>query len=171
MSGDTVRVRVADPAQFPALGALTATAYADGSHLSEDDDYLRQLADPASRTGGCDLLVATDGVAVVGGVSLVHPGSPLQEVAGPGEAEVRMLAVDPGLQRRGIAARLVTECLDRSRRAGYEAVALCVIRDNEGAHRLYRRFGFVRTPDRDWSSRRGVDLLAYRLELGAAAAG
>ena len=33
------------------------------------------------------------------------------------------------------------------------------------AHRLYERTGFRRLPERDWSPRPGVQLLAYSLEL------
>ena len=33
------------------------------------------------------------------------------------------------------------------------------------AHRLYERMGFVRTPDKDWEPRPGIDLITYAMEL------
>jgi ribosomal protein S18 acetylase RimI-like enzyme len=33
------------------------------------------------------------------------------------------------------------------------------------AHRLYRRLGFTRLPERDWSPVPGTDLLVYSREL------
>lgn len=160
-------IRPAADGDLAQLGRLTVRAYVAGGHLAATDAYLVQLADPAGRREGCDLLVAVDGDGgLLGGVSLVHPHSPQREIAGPGEAEIRVLAVDPDAQGRGVGAALVAACLDRARAAGYPAVALCVIEGNEGAARLYDRFGFVRDPDRDWEPGPGVRLRAYRLALG-----
>ena len=161
----TLTIRTATPAELPELGRLTVTAYSSAGDLPADDPYLLHLADPASRSDGCDLLVAADGERLVGGVTFVHPGSPNAEVATDGEAEVRTLAVLPDAQGRGVGATLVTACLDRARAAGLPAVALCVVRENATAHRLYQRFGFTRTPERDWSPNAWVDLQAYRLDL------
>ena len=159
-------VRTAEVAEYPAIGRLTVDAYVAGGHLDGDSDYLRALGDPASRTAGCDLLAATDRTGrLVGSVVFVHPESDQREVAAPDEGEIRMLAVAPDAQGAGVGTALVGACLDRARAAGYRAVALCVIRSNEGAHRLYRRFGFVRTPERDWEPNPVVPLLAYRLAL------
>lgn len=36
-----------------------------------------------------------------------------------------------------------------------------------GAHRIYGRLGFVRTPERDWYPIEGLSLLTYRLEFPA----
>jgi hypothetical protein len=33
------------------------------------------------------------------------------------------------------------------------------------AHAVYRRLGFVREPERDWSPIPGVDLVAFALDL------
>jgi hypothetical protein len=34
-----------------------------------------------------------------------------------------------------------------------------------GAHRIYERLGFRRTPERDWSPVPGIDLFTYALPL------
>jgi hypothetical protein len=38
----------------------------------------------------------------------------------------------------------------------------------EAAHRLYRRMGFTRTPERDWSPRPDVPLVTFALALDPA---
>ncbi len=55
----------------------------------------------------------------------------------PGEAEFRMLAVDPTAQGRGAGAALVEACVVRAIELGCTAVTICV-RDGhaEPAHRL-----------------------------------
>jgi len=161
-----VTVRKAEVGEYAALGRLTVDAYRASGHHDDDAEYFDALRDPAARAEGCDLLVAVDGHGeLLGGVALVHPHSAQREVAGPDEAEMRMLAVAPHAQGAGVGTVLVTACLERARTTGYPAVVLCVVQDNAGVHRLYRRFGFARTPERDWRPNPAVSLQAYRLGL------
>ncbi len=102
---------------------------------------------------------------VVGTVTLSPPGSPLREVAIDGEGEMRMLAVDPEVQGRGLGRVATEHVIEEVRRRGLEAVVLCTSRTMTAAQALYERRGFVRVPERDWSPAPGIDLVAYRLEL------
>ncbi|HEX2773295.1 MAG TPA: GNAT family N-acetyltransferase, partial [Micromonosporaceae bacterium] len=117
-----------------------------------------------------ELLVAVDDTtgAVVGAVLFVLPGSAYAELSAPGEAEFRMLAVDPAAQGRGAGEALTRACIARAAALGSSAVVICTRSFSYPAQRLYARLGFVRTPERDWSPAPGIDLLALRLELGAA---
>lgn len=136
--------------------------------VTADDSYVEDLRDAASRAAGAVLLVAVDaGGEVVGTVTFCRPGSPYAELAQPGESEFRMLAVPPGQRGRGVAAALVLECLARAREAGDVAVVLSTMDVSAGAHRIYRRLGFVATPERDWQPVRDLWLRAYRCELRA----
>lgn len=164
--GDAVVIRTAEPGEYAELGRLTVRAYRSAGYLGADDPYLETLGDPAGRSAGCELIVAArpDG-RLVGGVALVHPESPQREVAGPDEAEIRMLAVAPDQQRRGLGQRLTMACLERADAGDYAAVMLCVIAGNDAAHRLYRGLGFERAPERDWRPAPAVELLAYRRRL------
>ncbi|MDQ2876683.1 MAG: GNAT family N-acetyltransferase, partial [Actinomycetota bacterium] len=92
-------------------------------------------------------------------------------VGGADEAEIRALAVAPGIQNGGVGTGLLLTALTRAERAGARRVVLSTLPGMRAAHRLYERNGFQRRPDRDWSPRAGVQLLAYSLELGSVAAG
>ncbi|WP_327034121.1 GNAT family N-acetyltransferase [Micromonospora ureilytica] len=163
-----LRVRPAEPADFPAVARLTVAAYEADGQLKGEHGYGEVLADVATRAASGEVLVAVDEVtgAVLGSVTFVLPGTRFAELSGPGEAEFRMLAVDPGAQGRGVGAALVETCVDRATELGCTAMVICVRAGMaDPAHRLYSRRGFVRFPEKDWSPAPGVDLLGLRLEL------
>ncbi|MFI5616363.1 GNAT family N-acetyltransferase [Streptomyces sp. NPDC051567] len=163
-------IRAALPAEYEELGEITAGAYlGDGLLRSgEDDGYLGELRAVAGRAADPDarVLVALDGGRVLGGVTFAAPGSPLADIAGPGEAEFRMLAVAREARGRGAGEALVRVCVDLAR--ALEGVTHLVLSTQEamlGAHRIYGRLGFTRTPERDWAPVPGITLLTYRLKL------
>ena len=165
-------VRAARPEEYAAVGALTARVYVDAGFLPSDSFYLSDLRDAERRAAEADLLVAeTAGTGVVGSVTYCTHDSPWAEVTGPGEAEFRMLVVDTDARGHGIGTALVTECVRRARGAGCATLRLSTQHEMVAAHRLYARFGFGRTPDRDWSPAPGIALLTYALDLTAAEAG
>jgi ribosomal protein S18 acetylase RimI-like enzyme len=167
----TVTVRPVHTSELGAVGDLTASAYAADGYLVEDDPYLAALRDVATRAREAEVYVAElDGPSsrtVVGTVTFCPEGSPWCELAGEGEGEFRMLAVDPAARRQGVAAALVGLCLERSHELGYTAVVLSSLAMQQPAHRLYERLGFRRTPELDWSPHEGVELIAFRLDLPA----
>ncbi|SCL64514.1 GNAT family N-acetyltransferase [Micromonospora peucetia] len=161
-------VRPAGPADFPAVARLTVAAYEADGQLKGEHGYATVLADVVSRAEGGEVLVAADDVTaeLLGSVTFVLPGSRYAEISGPGEAEFRMLAVDPAGQGRGVGAALVEACVSRAAELGCSAVAICVRSGfAAAAQRLYLRRGFVRVPERDWAPLDGVELLGLRLEL------
>jgi ribosomal protein S18 acetylase RimI-like enzyme len=160
-----VGVRPATVAEHDAVGRLTLHAYVASGILGEDDFYAEHLLDAAGRADDAEVLVADlDGV-VVGTVTYCPEGSRLRELAGPGEAEFRMLAVSPSARRKGVAEALVRRVIERAREQGCSAVVLSSQPVQEDAHRLYERLGFRRTPEKDWSPAPGIDLLGFRLDL------
>ncbi|MEE6257128.1 GNAT family N-acetyltransferase [Plantactinospora sonchi] len=160
-------VRLAEPADFAAIARLTVAAYRADGQLDAAPDYAEALADVPARAGAGELLVAVDEETgeVLGSVLFVLPGTPYAELSGPGEAEFRMLAVDPAAQGRGAGEALVRGCLDRAAALGCQRVIICVRDFSAPAHRLYARLGFVRLPERDWSPLPGVELQALQLDL------
>ncbi|TDC36856.1 GNAT family N-acetyltransferase [Micromonospora sp. 15K316] len=160
-------VRPATPADFPAIARLTVAAYEADGQLKGENGYGAVLADVPTRAENGTVLVAEDAAGrVLGSVTFVLPGSRYAELAGPGEAEFRMLAVDPAAQGLGAGAALARACIERAAELGCSAVVICVRHGMaEQARRLYERLGFVRVPEKDWSPLPGVELLALRLEL------
>lgn len=163
MSGEgTIDIGLARYDELDRLASLVADTYVQGGFIDHDSPYLSQLRDTAARWREADLIVARRGGVAVGTVTFCGPGTPWSEISQPGEAEFRMLAVEPASQGRGIGRRLVAECLDRTARAGATATVISTVPTMTAAQRMYERMGFVRTPDRDWAPRPGVDLITYR---------
>jgi ribosomal protein S18 acetylase RimI-like enzyme len=165
----SITVRAAHPGDFEAVAQLTVAAYRADGQLPPGHPYEKTLSDVAARAEGGELLVAEDTAtgALVGTVLFVLPGTRYAELSGPGEAEFRMLAVDPAAQGRGVGQTLVRACLDRAADLGCQAVVIYTRDRAEAAQRLYRRLGFERTPERDWTPLPGVDLFALRVGLPA----
>lgn len=150
-----VTVRDAQAKDHAAIAHLTVASYVDGGHIEPADEYIDHLADVSHRARQARVLVgevqAGDGAVVGGSVVLTLPGMPMSETSREGELEFRMLAVDPGVQRRGVARALVRATIDRAEQLeGVEAVVLTTMETMTGAHRLYESEGFVRVPERDW---------------------
>ncbi|MEU9526010.1 GNAT family N-acetyltransferase [[Kitasatospora] papulosa] len=164
-----VTIRPVRAEEYEALGEITAQAYIGDGLLDfgTGDPYLEQLRAVGRRAAEALVLAAVDaGGELLGGVTYVAPGSPWADVAGPDEAEFRMLAVSGTARGRGAGEALVRACVDRARAAGgLSGIVLSTRSSMEAAHRIYRRLGFVRTPERDWSPLPGFTLLTFRLPL------
>ncbi|MGH2686300.1 MAG: GNAT family N-acetyltransferase [Actinomycetota bacterium] len=164
----TREVRPARPEEYEVLGALTRTAYTVlPGHLPEPD-YENDLADVAARTRtpGATVLAAVESGEVVGGVTYVADStSPMAEWDMPDTAGIRMLAVAPHMQGRGIGETLTRACIDRARQEGNHTLFLHSTPWMHGAHRLYERLGFGRAPQHDWAVTPEITLLAFTLDL------
>ncbi len=163
-------LRLADPsdaAELAAVGELTLTAYEHDGWLGDaEDGYRDHLRDAVGRERDAELAVALeDDGTLLGTVTYCRAGTPWAEVSRPGEAEFRMLAVAPAARGRGVGRTLTAWCLDRARIEGCTAIVLSTLPVMAGAHRLYERLGFVRTPEQDWYPTPDVHLLTYRLDL------
>ncbi|MEU1089376.1 GNAT family N-acetyltransferase [Streptomyces sp. NPDC005892] len=162
-------IREAEPEEYDLLGEITARAYlGDGLLPGADDPYAARLRDVPGRAAVAEVLVAVDDTGtVLGGVTYAPPGSLMCDVAAADEAEFRMLAVDKAGRGRGAGEALVRACVARARAtAGVTGLALSTQTAMVGAHRIYHRLGFARTPERDWAPVPGLTLLTYRLDLG-----
>ncbi|MFF3907440.1 GNAT family N-acetyltransferase [Streptomyces sp. NPDC001848] len=164
-------IRQANPDEYETLGEITAQAYLRDGLLDfgESDTYLDELKDVAKRAAAAEVLVAVADGQVLGGVTFVPAGGPMADIAGPGEAEIRMLAVAHAARGRGAGEALVRACVDRARATdGCVRVVLSTQSAMRTAHRIYERLGFVRTPEWDWNPLPAVDhitLLTYELTL------
>jgi GNAT superfamily N-acetyltransferase len=85
----------------------------------------------------------------------------------PGSIELISMWVDPATRGAGVGARLVGAVVDWAHAGGARHVDLWVVEENDPAIALYRRCGFVTTPDRQpCPNRPGLDELRMTLRLG-----
>jgi ribosomal protein S18 acetylase RimI-like enzyme len=164
VSGEVV-VRPARPEEYAAVGELTVEVYVDGGLVSAESSYVRTLGDASDRAAKAVLLVAEIDGEVAGAVAYCPPSSPYAELAGPDEAEFRMLAVREKARGKGAGRAMVMACVERARAAGLRGLRLSTQRNMGAAQRMYERLGVVRTPERDWAPAPGVDLLTYALAI------
>jgi len=161
-----VEIRRVHPNEHEALGQLTVAAYEQLEGGEELGEYAKTLADVDGRSRCTEVLVAVDGRRVLGGVTYVPgPANPYAEGLGPTEVGIRMLAVSPAAQGRGIGRALTVACLERARRDGAHRVVLHSTPWMTTAHRLYESLGFRRAPERDASAGPRVDLLSFVVDL------
>ncbi|MCP3766966.1 MULTISPECIES: GNAT family N-acetyltransferase [unclassified Streptomyces] len=160
-------IRPVRSGEYEKPGEITARACPEDGLLGfgEDDPYLGELGNVAERAVTAEVPAAVDGGRVVGGVTFVPDGGPMADLAGPGEAGLRMLVVARAARGRG--AGLVRTCVDRARATrGCGGIALSTQRMTHSAHRIHERLGFARAPGRDRNPvphLDDIDLLAYTL--------
>jgi ribosomal protein S18 acetylase RimI-like enzyme len=147
------------------LSAVTLDAYAglDGIDVGE---YRTTLADVADRAKRAVVLVAAEGDTVLGGVTYVPDATnPYAEFTDADAAGMRVLAVAPQAQGRGVGAALVRACVQRAQHAGRRRLVLHTTEAMVAAQRLYERFGFERASWRDWRPQPHILLLGYERVL------
>ncbi len=164
------RVRPARPHEVEEVGRLTFEGF--GHHLPGEPQPSPErralLLDAAARAREGVLLVAenVEAGALVGTASLLPSGSPLARQARDGETELRLLAVLPEARRSGVGWKLLDEAVALSIERGARRLVLDTGLENERSQVLYRRFGFVRRPEREKPRPApSVQLAVYTLDL------
>jgi ribosomal protein S18 acetylase RimI-like enzyme len=161
-------IRDAYPDELAAIGKLRLVAYRADGFLAPDSGYAPRLRDLGADGLGI-VLVAVDpaGGPPLGTVMLQLWPNAGPVVRGPGEGEIRALAVRPDAQGAGIGRALVTAVIDRAVREGVRHLVLFSQPDMKAAHHLYEEAGFRRLPERDWSPEPDDPLLAFGLPIGS----
>lgn len=148
-------IRSARPdADAPAEHAVVRRAFRAGpyGHLPVSEERAAFEADTSGRAASGEVLLAVESDGrIIGSASVLRALTPYARVARPGEAEMRLLAVDPDAQGRGVGAALMRAALETALGWGAEALVLDTGRENLAAQRLYERLGFERVPEREWS--------------------
>lgn len=138
-----------------ALDALERAGFT-GDRISLAS-WRRLLRSPSAR-----VLVARDG----GGECGALPGACVVLLRrGTFVARLYSLAVAPQARNGGLASALVTEALGHARRAGCALLRLESRADNVGAHRLFRRFGFVPSGRKRAYYEDGADAICFQKNL------
>ena len=110
------------------------------------------------------VLVAVTGGRIVG-TATVELDKTIEGTEGlpPGQANFRLLAVDPGARGCGVGRRLAGACVQVARRAGKEVATLHTTEQMVAAQRIYRSMGFQRDPSHDVELHPELVLQAFRL--------
>jgi len=159
-----VIVRDAQPDELAGIGDLRVAAYRADGFLTAASGYT-PILHALGADGAGEVLAAVDGGRIVGTIMLLAWPDGGNVTRGPGEAEVRALAVAPHARGQGIGAALVAAVVERAAGRGIRHLVLLTLPEMRAAHHLYAQAGFGRLPDRDWSPRPGETLLAYGLAL------
>lgn len=158
-----LEVRPLRPDEHVLVGDVTVQAYLDDGLVGAD--YASVIRDVGARADLATVLVAELDGKPVGSVTFALGGTPYGERSATDEAEIRMLGTARDARGRGAGTALTQECVRRAVEAGCSAVRLSTQPEMLGAHRIYERLGFVRTPERDWRPVPEVRLLTYVLPL------
>lgn len=159
--------RLADHDDHDLVGRLVRAAYDALPDMPEEPEYLAYLADVRARAHEVDVIVAAVAGRILGCLTFVPgPGTHHHEFADADATSFRYFGVDPSAQGAGVGRAMVQWCIDETRRLGKPRIRIHTLPIMDAAQQLYRRMGFVRTPelDENWD---GVEGIAYALELDA----
>lgn len=122
--------------------ALVARIVADYAAAHDDNREAAWIAEDGGRRVGCVFCVAADDQT----------------------AQLRILLVDPAARGHGTGARLVDECLQFARQAGYKRMKLWTNHPLAAARRVYQSRGFQLVEEEPHRSF-GANLIGQVLEL------
>lgn len=125
--------------------ALVAKIVADYAASHDDSREAGWIAELGQQRVGCVFCVA----------------------AGEETAQLRILLVDPLARGRGLGGRLVDECLEFARQAGYKRMKLWTNHPLTAARKIYLSRGFTLTEEEPHHSF-GADLIGQVYELDLA---
>ena len=169
-----MQIRRIQPDERETLGRITLEAYRDLERVPHLGPYENELMDVTSRDLDSEVYVALDDEgAPVGGVTYVPDSErSTSEFDDPEAGGIRMLAVDPTYQGRGVGRALVETCIARARAQDRRRVILHSTPVMVKAQALYKRLGFQFAPELDvwftdqpFSESEPLHLIAYVLTL------
>lgn len=161
-------IRTALPAELPEIGDIRVAAYRADGFLSATSQYAAILHG-LGQDGNGDVLVAAAGDGqLLGTIMLEYWPSQGGAMHGPGEAEIRALAVRPAARGQGAGNALLTAIIGHAAAHGVAHLVLATLPAMRTAHRMYEKAGFTRLPDRDWApgdSQSSERLMVFGLRL------
>ena len=165
-------IRDVYPGELAEIGELRLAAYWADGFLTPESSYALRLRELGSDGLGVVLVaVESDSGPPLGTVMLQSWPHAGQVVQGPGEGEIRALAVRHEARGAGVGRALLAAVIDRAAREGIRHLLLSTQPDMKAAQHLYAEAGFIRLPERDWSPEPGDPLLAFGMQIRSGQAG
>ena len=161
-------IEAATVADYERIGQLTVDAYVQAGHFADPQhEYLKFVRQVARRDKYCDILVARKDGHLVASMTLIQAGNEYADIALEGELEIRMLSVDPGVQRTGAGKAMVVAAINFARQlADVHTVSLTTGERWLAARSLYESLGFIHRAERDWVvPNTDIRLVVYSLNL------
>lgn len=142
---------------------LLKTVYCGEGYTAES--VARDIFRPEvlANCGKCFVARVCDEIAGV--CFLVSSTDQARKIALPNESEIRLLAVEPHMRRRGVAQDLMQECIKAAKDAGSSRLVLFTQTSMKAAHKLYEQLGFCRNPSRDLLRPAGGAFWVYEKSL------
>jgi GNAT superfamily N-acetyltransferase len=129
------------------------------------EERLADLRNQAARRTSARVLVAEIDGRIVGTVALYPAGAPRSHAWIAGAADLRLLAIHPEFQGRGLSGKLLDAAEALARAWDVPAICLHTRQGASGVARLYRSRGYVRDETGDLDQRPAVYLEAHVLRL------
>ena len=167
-------IRAASRADIAALTALGRKTFTDKfGHIYAASDLNAYLDEAHSETAYAHMVESPDYLVRVaelpgGQLAAYLVCSPLElpaEDAADGALELMRVYVDAPLQGRGLGTHFIEEALDWAKISGAPEFYLSVFSENDGARRLYERFGFEKVGEFDFpvGEHRDLEFLMRKL--------
>jgi ribosomal protein S18 acetylase RimI-like enzyme len=168
MTGGGLEISPVRPDEYEAVGRVVIDTYRT-VEFAIHREYAAQLVDVAGRAADPNVVVLVarlDGTPV-GHAAVVLGPSTMSDHAEPDGSSLRMVAVLPDVQGRGVGRALVKEAMAVARRAGRRTMRLYTQPMMQAAQHIYETLGFRRVPERDaYIERHDMQLMAYEAQLG-----
>ncbi|WP_462410116.1 GNAT family N-acetyltransferase [Neobacillus sp. Marseille-QA0830] len=169
---EKIEIYDAEIKMYPSIREQRIEAYRqykDVLPLEHWEALAKSISSAVAEQEGVELIVARIQEKIVGSVVLFPAETNAYEEGYIGELdypEIRMLAVAPDAQGKGVASALIRECIKRAESKGYSAIGLHTGEYMKNAISLYERFGFERLPQLDFEpADDGIVVRAYQLKL------
>ncbi|PFH83881.1 GNAT family N-acetyltransferase [Bacillus sp. AFS088145] len=161
----------AEKEMFQSIRKQRINAYYEYVNLLPDKHWnalKKSLSSKIDEQEGVEIIVATVLGKIVGSVALfpakinAYAGY-IDELDYP---EIRMLAVESDCRGQGVATALISECINRTKEKGFDAIGLHTGEFMKNAISLYERIGFKRLPKFDFEpANDGIIVRAYQLKI------
>jgi len=164
-------IRDAVVTELPLIRAQRITAYEEHAERIPKEHWhalKHAITSEVETNPAIEQIVAELDGKIAGSVVLYPPKTDAYEgkVEMLDYPEIRMLAVAPEAQGKGIATALITECITRAKAKGCRSIGLHTGEFMKGARRLYERLGFERIPQYDFEpANDGIIVKAYQLRI------